>query len=325
MPTPSLGVIFHPAFPPGKLVSYARRAEEAGFNELWLWEDCFLPGALTSAAVVLASTERIKVGIGILPATVRNPLFTAMELTTLASLYPGRFIPGFGHGVESWMKQIGAYPKSTLKALEETVLAVRALLHGERVTMQGDHVHMEDVKMQTVPAEIPPLYIGAVREKTLRLAGRVADGTIVTELSSPAYVRWAREHITAGMAEGSRQENKLVVYVHSKVSTDGLRARQAVRNVLPSKFRWGRPHLEVLGIADEALEIVQKYGAEDAGQKMPEAWLDEMSASGTPDQAAASVMRLSEAGADSIVLQPLDGDPSCLDEYIHYLLPILKK
>src|SRR3712207_5346549 len=43
----TLGVIFHPSFPPETLAAYARRAEAAGFDELWLWDDCFLPGALT--------------------------------------------------------------------------------------------------------------------------------------------------------------------------------------------------------------------------------------------------------------------------------------
>src|SRR4051794_4293835 len=99
---PSLGVIFHPQFPPETLADYARRAENAGLAELWLWDDCFLPGALTAAATALAVTERLKVGIGLMPATALNPLFAAMEFTTLARMYPGRFLPGLGHGVDRW-------------------------------------------------------------------------------------------------------------------------------------------------------------------------------------------------------------------------------
>jgi 5,10-methylenetetrahydromethanopterin reductase len=127
MTKPALGVIFHPTYPLDSLIDYAQRAEAAGFDELWLWEDCFWAGALTSAAVALASTKRIRVGIGIMPATVRNPLFAAMEFATLAGLYPGRFIPGFGHGVSAWMTQIGAAPKSSLAALEETTHTAGAL------------------------------------------------------------------------------------------------------------------------------------------------------------------------------------------------------
>src|SRR5512145_1169108 len=113
MPAPAIGVIFHPTFPPETLADYARQAEAAGFDELWLWDDCFLPGAFTSAAIALTATERLKVGIGLLPATVYNPLFAAMEITTLARAFPGRFLPGFGYGVDTWMKQIGAAPTSS--------------------------------------------------------------------------------------------------------------------------------------------------------------------------------------------------------------------
>jgi alkanesulfonate monooxygenase SsuD/methylene tetrahydromethanopterin reductase-like flavin-dependent oxidoreductase (luciferase family) len=324
MPQPALGVIFHPAFPPETLVDYARRAESAGFDELWLWEDSFFAGAYTSAAIALAATERLKVGIGLSPATMRNPLLTAMEITTLARLYPQRFMPGFGHGVEGWMKQIGAAPQSSMKALEETVVAVRRLLNGETVTMQGDHVHLDNVKMQLTASHIPPLYVGAMREKSLRLAGRVGDGTIITEMSSPAYVRWVRQHIAAGMAESGRTDNRLVVYVQSKVNPDGNASRERVRRVLAVGLQWGEPLLRPLGIADEVQTMLREHGVEGTAQQMPESWLDELSASGTPQQAVATIQRLSEAGADSVVLQPLNGDPACLEEYSRYLMPLLK-
>lgn len=323
MPNPSLGVIFHPSFPPEMLVDYARRAEAGGFDELWLWEDCFWVGALTSAAVVLAATERLKVGIGLMPATVRNPLFVAMEINTLARLYPGRFLPGFGHGVEGWMKQIGAAPKSSLKALEETVNTVRGLLQGQTVSLDGDYVHVNDLKLLHPPQQVPPLLIGGIREKTLRLAGRAGDGTIVTEMSSPAYVRWARGHIEAGRAESGRNANQLVVFVQSKVNRDAS-ARAAVREVLTEGLSWATPHLQPLGIADEAQALYNQFGAQEAARRMPEEWVDALSVSGTPEQGVTAIQRLAEAGADSIILQPLKGDKDCLDEYIHYLMPALK-
>ncbi len=325
MKKPSLGVIFHPSFPPEMLVDYAQRAEASGFDELWLFEDCFWAGALTSAATVLATTKRLKVAIGLMPATGRNPLFAAMELAFLAQLYPGRFIPGYGHGVDVWMKQIGAAPKSTMKALEETVTAIRALLEGQTVSMQGDHVHLDKVKLELIPKHVPPLYIGGIRQKSLQLAGRVGDGTILTEMSSPAYVHWARQQIDTGMAESGRSDNHLAVFVHSRVDRDGSAARQKMRKVLGETLSWARPHLEPLGIAEEATTLYRDFGAAGAAERMPEAWLDELSASGTPEQAATSINRLAEAGADSIVLLPEKGDPACLDDYITSLMPLLKQ
>ena len=79
-PPAAIGIIFHPKFPSNSLAEYARKAEAAGFAELWLWDDCFLPGAFTSAAIALSATQKLKVGIGLLPVPAYNPLFAAMEI-----------------------------------------------------------------------------------------------------------------------------------------------------------------------------------------------------------------------------------------------------
>lgn len=320
----SVGVIFHPKFPPETLGEYARRAESAGFDELWLWDDCFLPGALTSAAIALSATERLKVGIGLLPAPAYNPLIIAMELTTLARAFPNRILPGVGHGVGPWMTQIGAAPKSSLKTLAEMVAAVRKLLAGQMVTVQGEHVNLDQVQMQLVPAHTPPLYVGAMRAKSLNLAGRVGDGTILTGMSSPAYVSWAREQIQAGMAEAGRQNHRLVVYLDVKVGRDGTLARAAMRRSLARRLPWADVQLHALGIADEVAAFIQAHGWEGVAQSMPEEWVDAFSAAGTPEQVTGSIQRWMDAGADSVVFQPLDGDEDCLEEYIQYLMPRLK-
>ncbi len=324
MSEPAIGVIFHPTFPPETLGDYARRAEAAGFDELWLWDDCFLPGALTSAAIALAATQRLKVGIGLLPATAYNPLFAAMEITTLARAFPGRILPGFGHGVGTWMAQIGAAPKSSMRALAETVAAVRRLLGGESVTTHGEQVKLDHVQMQVTPAYLPPLYIGAMRERSLRLAGRMGDGTILTGMSSPAYVRWASEHIHAGMAEAGRADHRIVVYLDVKVNRDGDAARAAVRRSLAARLPWADVQLNVLGIAAEVAAFIQARDSDEVARHMPDVWVDAFAAAGTPDQAADAVRRWMAAGADTVVLQPLSGDPDCLDEYIRYLMPRLK-
>lgn len=321
----SFGVIFHPRFSPATLTDFARRAESAGFDELWLWDDCFLPGALTSAAIALAATQRLKVGIGLLPATVYNPLFATMEITTLALAFPGRILPGFGHGVGSWMTQIGAAPKSSLKALGETVTAVRELLQGEMLTTQGEHVRLDQVQMQVTPAEVPPLYVGAMREKSLRLAGRVGDGTILTGMSSPAYVRWAWQQIRGGMAEAGRTHHRMAVYLDVKVNPNGAAARDAVRQSLAARYPWADSQVNAPGLTAAVDEFIRTRGSAALAEHMPDSWLDAFAAAGTPTQVAETIQNLAAAGADSIVFQPLDGDPDCLDEYAQLLMPILRR
>ncbi len=317
-----LGITFVPQIPAENLVKFARLADTSGFDSVWLWEDCFYAGSLTSAATILGTTNRVRVGIGILPATVRNPVFTAMEISTLARLYPGRFIPGFGHGVEFWMKQIGAYPKSSLKALQETVESVRSLLASDEVSLEGSHVHLQNAKLLLPPSQVPPLYIGGIREKTLQLAGRVADGTILTGMSSPAYVRWAKEQIHSVASE--RPNNAISVTIACQVSEDGKTARDVARRWLASCIGSGEPHLFALGLENEAPELVSKYGVEKAAEMLPESWLDEMTATGTPRQAAEAVRRLWDAGADEVELQPLTADLDGLRQIIRLLMPLIK-
>lgn len=67
-----LGVLAAPTLPATQFVEYVRRAEQLGFDEVWLAEDCFLAGGIAQAAVALASTEQISIGLGILPAGARN-------------------------------------------------------------------------------------------------------------------------------------------------------------------------------------------------------------------------------------------------------------
>lgn len=217
-----LGVVIHPELDPEELVGHVRRAEAAGFQEIWLWEDCFWAGGIAAAATALAASESIRMGLGILPAPVRNAAFVAMEAAALARLHPGRLHLGLGHGVDEWMRQIGAKPASQLALLEELVDAVRLLLAGGTVSVEGRYVRLRGVKLGHPPRTVPPVSVGVRGPKGLELAGRVADGTVIDSLSSPAYLRWARERIDTGRAAaGRRDPHRLTVYAYCATDADG--------------------------------------------------------------------------------------------------------
>ena len=60
-----VGCVYRPQFAPERLAATATAADEAGLDELWLWEDCFL--AAVAAAIALSHSTRLTVGIGVLP------------------------------------------------------------------------------------------------------------------------------------------------------------------------------------------------------------------------------------------------------------------
>jgi alkanesulfonate monooxygenase SsuD/methylene tetrahydromethanopterin reductase-like flavin-dependent oxidoreductase (luciferase family) len=96
---------------PEELRETVEAADEAGIDELWLWEDCFLEGGLTTSAAALAWSERLTVGIGLLPVPLRNPAVTAMEIATLVRLFPGRFVPALGHGCSTGWRRPAPGPR----------------------------------------------------------------------------------------------------------------------------------------------------------------------------------------------------------------------
>jgi alkanesulfonate monooxygenase SsuD/methylene tetrahydromethanopterin reductase-like flavin-dependent oxidoreductase (luciferase family) len=125
-----LGAVFLPQLPPERLRAVVRAADESGLEELWLWEDCFRESGIATASAALAWSERLRVGVGLLPVPLRNVAIAAMETATLHRLFPGRVRIGVGHGVQDWMGQVGARVESPVTLLREYVVALKALLAG---------------------------------------------------------------------------------------------------------------------------------------------------------------------------------------------------
>jgi alkanesulfonate monooxygenase SsuD/methylene tetrahydromethanopterin reductase-like flavin-dependent oxidoreductase (luciferase family) len=226
----TLGAACWPKVPPERLRDVALAAEETGLEELWLWEDCFWGGAVAQCAAALAWTSRLRLAIGVLPAPLRNVAATAMDAAMLHRLFPGRVTLGVGHGVQSWMRQVGAAAESPMTLLREHLTAMRALLHGEKVTIEGRYTRLDEVAIEWPPtAPVPPLLAAATGPKTLRLSGEVADGTILDVGTGPAEVRRARTLIDEGRAAGGRDGHHwLVVYE----SVDRLDAAEVAGKVL---------------------------------------------------------------------------------------------
>ncbi|WP_320778778.1 LLM class flavin-dependent oxidoreductase [Streptomyces sp. CRN 30] len=271
----TLGAVFRPQLPPERLRAIARLADEAGLEELWLWEDCFLEGGISAAAAALAWTERVRVGVGLLPVPLRNVALTAMEAATLHRMFPGRATLAVGHGVQDWMGQVGVRAASPLTLLREHLLALRALLGGERVTADGRYVKLDDVALDwPPPSGSAEVLAGATGPRTLRLSGEAADGTVLTAETPPEGVRRARRLIDEGRESvGRTAPHKVVVYLLAATGPDA-QARL-------------RAELE----------------AEGSGS------VPDLGAAGDADTVAKAVQRLADAGADTVILQPTADEP----------------
>lgn len=225
----TLGAVFLPQQPPERLRSTARAAEEAGLEELWLWEDCFLESGIAAAAATLAWTERLRVGIGVLPVPLRNVALTAMEAATLHRMFPGRVHLGIGHGVQDWMEQVGGRVRSPLTLMREYVTALRALLVGAEVSVDGRHVRLDRVVLDWPPTQPAPVLVGTSGPRSLRLGGEVADGTILHAGTDADTVRAARLHIDEGRRTAGRIDtHPVTVYL---LAPDGRSAAAVAADV----------------------------------------------------------------------------------------------
>jgi alkanesulfonate monooxygenase SsuD/methylene tetrahydromethanopterin reductase-like flavin-dependent oxidoreductase (luciferase family) len=266
--------------PPEELTGFAAELEAMGADDLWVVEDLGWTGSISSAALALAATERLRVGLGIAPVALRNAALLAMEVGNLARVHPGRLVAGVGHGVPEWMRKVGAETPRKLALLEETIVAARGLLGGDEVVLHGREVTVDGLRLVHPPAEVPPIVTGVVRPRSLELSGRVADGTILAEGAGPAEVAASLGHIGRGRAAGDRPGHELIVFAFLHVDDDPERAVAAVREVVAGQAAWlGVPPAEVFGL----------FGP----------------AEGIPVRVAA----LREAGASTVVLRPIGDDP----------------
>lgn len=291
---PRIGVRFEPDWAPERLPDFARWAEEAGFDELWFSEDLPWAGGIAMAATALACTTRLSVGIGLLPVVTRNAATAAMEIAALARIAPGRLSIALGHGIPSWMDEIGASVPRRFAALEETSLALQRLLAGETVTMDGHHVHLEAVRLGFPPERVPPIFLGTTGPTGLRITGRSSDGVLLPELASPDAVRWARDEMVAAGGSG-----RTLLLAMTSIGDDRDQALAEVRSRVQ--------RLVDFQVFDRLTEIAG-LGTDGSGEVTDDI-LQSVAIGGTPADAASAVAAWTEAGADTIIVVAGADDP----------------
>jgi alkanesulfonate monooxygenase SsuD/methylene tetrahydromethanopterin reductase-like flavin-dependent oxidoreductase (luciferase family) len=310
-----IGINLGSDIPPDGLPAMSALVEGLGFDSLVVGEDVPFTAGVAAATASLAATQAIPVQSAIFSALLRQPTILAMEIATMARMYPGReLVCGIGLGVPDWLRQLHSYRRSPLTAVRESVEAVRALLDGKRLEHEGEHFSFDGIQLVHPPDRRIPIFLGSIGEKMLELAGEIGDGTFLSVVASPQYVAWARSQIAEGAARSGRDsgDHHISVLAIFSISSDGTKTRELIR----STTAWwiatmgANALTEAYGIAPQVRDMITRSGpgvddrARTIAHEMPEQWLRDLVVAGDPDECADAINHLFEAGADAVVLLP---------------------
>ncbi len=324
-----IGLVLGSEIPAEQVRPLVTQAEDNGFGEVWMAEDCFYSGGISGSAVALSASQSIPVGIGVVSAVTRHPAVLAMEIATLARTFPGRLWPAVGLGVPGWLQQMGLDPASKLKAVRECMTLLRRLLDGERTQSDGIF-HCEDIQLAYPPHAPVPLRMGVAGPKMLQLSGEVSDGTLLSVGASPQYVTWAREQIALGAkrTESGPRPHEITTFALCAVDKDSAAAKAAARSAVGFYLAAGGPNAltNAYGINDELGTMLETMSPSELARHIPDQWVEDLAVAGDPDECAAKIERLLAAGSDQVALFPTPPERASgtVDLLAHEVIPTLR-
>ncbi|MEX2246179.1 MAG: LLM class F420-dependent oxidoreductase, partial [Dehalococcoidia bacterium] len=279
-------------------------AERLGYTDAWSYEingvDCFTPLALASAW-----TEKLRLGTAIANVYTRAPLTLAISAMGLAEAAPGRFAFGIGAGSSVIVEQWNGVPFTLpYRKVRDVASVLRRAFAGEKLTESLETVTMRGMRLGRQLAPPPPLYIAALRERMLMLAGEAADGVIINWLGArdvPKCVEGAREGARRAGRDPAKVEvvcRIFVVMTEEEPIVDflGRRAIAAYLNVpVYAKFH------EWLGHAPELRGMWDAWQAGDrkaATAAIQRGTIDDLIIHGDADTCRRKVQAYVDAGVD---------------------------
>lgn len=209
-----------------KMVEQAQRAEADGFAALWY------PGAvggdpLVAMAIAGRATERIELGTSVVQTYPNHPLLLAHRAAAVAEAM-GR--PGFTLGVGPSHEPVvaGMYGMDYDHAgrhTEEHVAILTSLLRGEPVDFAGDDVTLRG-GVKVASAQPVPVLVAALAPRLLRVAGAVADGTILWMANAKAIADHVAPRIAAAASDAGKPAPRIVAGLPVAVTDDVDLARE---------------------------------------------------------------------------------------------------
>jgi len=283
-----------------QFVTLATLADELGYDgimfpETWSYDITVL------LAELAVKTRRVRLGTSILGVWNRSAATIAMAAATLASQSNGRFILGLGASTPQLVEGLHDVPfEPPLPRMRRTVMQVRALLHGERVPL-AITTAARALRLN-VPVTDVPIYLAALGDASIRLAGELADGWIPF-LFPLRLLPHGIEQLREGARRSARAELPSVCpSLPTVVHDDPLKAREGaawfVSFYVTAMGTFYRDSLVRWGFAKEIEAVVAANTPKFAGLVPPEAeeLLEQLIVFGTPAEARRRLQRWYDAG-----------------------------
>ncbi len=326
------GVGFAPNVPAPQVIAAAQLAERLGYDVFWITDSHLAAReAMTMLGALAVSTERILLGPGVSHLAGRHPSVIASAMATLDELAPGRIRLGIGVG-DSGPLNLGV-PRTSLRELETAVTSIRDLVEGREVDGATRKLSLGYVR---TPHRVP-IYIAGSAERTQRLAGRVADGALISGM--PDELTSAIDFVHAGEKESGRRagSTSILLWTTVAIGDDREAARAAVRASVARRAlnSFGRLARQGRLDSDDAAALERLQAAHDSGHLwepdyadlVPERWIDLFSIAGTPDEVRGRLQHAIEVGADEIsmiLMGQRPGDRGGAEQLTHFAETVMQ-
>lgn len=275
-----LGIGLPQAFPGGRmdiecLERSARRAEEMGFDDLWVVDQIVgtspVLEPVTLLSYVAAITSRVRLGTSVLVTNLRNPVQLAKALSSLDQLSRGRLVAGIGLGAaDEAYAAFGVPQERRLSRFIEGVQVMRALWTQSRARHDGPIWHLEGTAMEPKPVQKPsiPLWFGARAPASLTRAVDMADGWMGAGSTSVGDYLQQIAFVRGLLTDRGRDETSfgLSKRLYMAVDADADRARGKMREWVGAFY--GDPALAdrwaITGTPDQVLGVIESLRAAGA-------------------------------------------------------------
>lgn len=282
---------------PGEYVPLARSAEEAGFAVVTTFNDLWFQPALPALLEIASSTKRVRVGPSCLNPFTVHPVEIAGQIAALDAASTGRAFLGLARG--AWLERLGVDQSDPVTAIREAWEVVRRLLDGNDSGFEGKRFSLSqgDRLRYAVSRRVVPLLVGTWSPHLAAFAGQAAQELKVGGSANPDVVPVIRERI-------GNPDVKIVLGAVTVVDEDGDRARSLARREVAM-------YLAVVAELDPTVslepELVARIRAlvaagddEGAGTLISDDVLDRFAFAGSPEQIAAHVEAVFDAGAGRV-------------------------